>query len=146
MDRDGLANFFLGLGIGVGIGMLFAPKSGEETRDLLMSKADEGKEYIKKQTTGLRESAGDLVDKGKDAINRQKDNLNEVIGRQKIKNEYFDRFNFEDYGGTPVLGVNKPVIIGHGISHAKAYLNMLFLAQKMIETNLLGKMAESFKK
>jgi len=83
MDRDGLANFFLGLGIGVGIGMLFAPKSGEETRDLLMSKADEGKEYIKKQTTGLRDSAGDLVDKSKQAINRQKENLNEVIGRQK---------------------------------------------------------------
>ena len=73
------------------------------------------------------------------------ESLHEVIGRQKIKNEYFDRFNFEDYGGTPVLGVNKPVIIGHGISHAKAYLNMLHLAQKMIETNLLGKMAESFK-
>ena len=50
MERDGIANFFLGLGIGVGLGMLFAPKSGDETRDLLMSKADEGKEYLKKQT------------------------------------------------------------------------------------------------
>ena len=74
------------------------------------------------------------------------ESLHEVIARQKIKNEYFDRFNFEDYGGTPVLGVNKPVIIGHGISHAKAYLNMLLLAQKMIETNLLAKMSESFKR
>jgi len=83
MDRDGLANFFLGLGVGVGIGLLFAPKSGEETRDLLMSKADEGKEYLKKQTTGLRENANDLVDKGRDAINRQKDTLSEVINRQK---------------------------------------------------------------
>ena len=79
MNRDGLANFFLGLGVGVGIGLLFAPKSGEETRDLLMSKADEGKEFLKKQTTGLRESANDLVDKGRDAISRQKDNLNEAI-------------------------------------------------------------------
>jgi glycerol-3-phosphate acyltransferase PlsX len=73
------------------------------------------------------------------------ESLHEVIGRQKIKNEYFDRFNFEDYGGTPVLGVNKPVIIGHGISRAKAYKNMLLLAEKMIETDLLGKMADSFK-
>jgi len=73
------------------------------------------------------------------------ESLHEVIGRQKIKNEYFDRFNFEDYGGTPVLGVNKPVIIGHGISHAKAYKNMLLLAEKMIATDLLGKMAESFR-
>jgi glycerol-3-phosphate acyltransferase PlsX len=73
------------------------------------------------------------------------ESLHEVIERQKIKNEYFDRFNFEDYGGTPVLGVNKPVIIGHGISHSKAYLNMLLLTQKMIETRLLEKMSESFR-
>jgi len=83
MDKDGMANFFLGLGIGVGIGMLFAPKSGEETRDLLLNKADEGKEYLKKQTTVLRENASDLVDKGRDVVSRQKDNLNEAISRQK---------------------------------------------------------------
>jgi glycerol-3-phosphate acyltransferase PlsX len=72
------------------------------------------------------------------------ESLHGIIDRQKIKNEYFDRFNFEDYGGTPVLGVNKPVIIGHGISRAKAYKNMLLLAQKMIETQLLTKMAKAF--
>ena len=64
------------------------------------------------------------------------ESLHGIMDRQKIKNEYFDRFNFEDYGGTPVLGVNKPVIIGHGISRAKAYKNMLLLAQKMIQTQL----------
>jgi gas vesicle protein len=87
MDRDGMANFLLGLGIGVGIGMLFAPKSGEETRDLLMSKADEGKEYLKKQTSGLRDNANDLIDKGRDVINRQRDNLNDAIeaGKQAYK-------------------------------------------------------------
>src|SRR3954452_18207802 len=87
MDRDGLANFFLGLGIGVGIGMLFAPKSGEETRDLLMSKADEGKEFLKKQSAGLRDSANDLLDKGREAVGRQKDNLNEAIeaGKQAYR-------------------------------------------------------------
>ena len=63
---------------------------------------------------------------------------------RKSRTEYFDRFNFEDYGGTPVLGVNKPVIIGHGISRAKAYKNMLLLAQKMISTQLLEKMATAF--
>ncbi len=72
------------------------------------------------------------------------ESLHGIMDRQKIKNEYFDRFNFEDYGGTPVLGVNKPVIIGHGISRAKAYKNMLLLAQKMIETQLLEKMARAF--
>jgi phosphate acyltransferase len=73
------------------------------------------------------------------------ESLHGIMDRQKIQNEYFDRFNFEDYGGTPVLGVNKPVIIGHGISRAKAYKNMLVLAQKMIETQLLEKMGSAFK-
>ena len=43
-----------------------------------------------------------------------------------------------------LLGVTKPVIIGHGISRGKSFLNMLKLAQKMIEADLLGKMKESF--
>jgi gas vesicle protein len=69
MNRDGLANFFLGLGIGVGVGLLFAPKSGEETRDVLLNKADEGKEYLKKQASGLRDSAGDIVGKSRETLN-----------------------------------------------------------------------------
>ncbi len=87
MSRDGLANFFLGLGIGVGVGLLFAPKSGEETRDILLSKADEGKEFLKKQASGLRESAGDMVDKGRDVIHRQKDTLSDAIeaGKQAYR-------------------------------------------------------------
>jgi len=87
MDKDGLANFFLGLGIGVGIGMLFAPKSGEETRDLILNKADEGKEYLKRQTSGLRDSASDLLDKGREAVGRQRENLNDAIeaGKQAYR-------------------------------------------------------------
>src|SRR5450432_1098833 len=72
------------------------------------------------------------------------ESLHGIMERQNVHTEYFDRFNFEDYGGTPVLGVNKPVIIGHGISRAKAYKNMLLLAQKMISTQLLAKMASAF--
>ena len=89
MDKDGLANFFLGLGIGVGIGMLFAPKSGEETRDLILNKADEGKEYLKRQTSGLRDSASDLLDKGREAVGRQRDNLNDAIeaGKQAYRDK-----------------------------------------------------------
>ena len=60
----------------------------------------------------------------------------------KVEHEYFERFNFENYGGTPVLGVSKPVIIGHGISKAKAFKNMILVAQKMIEKNVLGRMKE----
>ncbi len=72
------------------------------------------------------------------------ESMHGLLDRQGIKNDYFDRFNFEEVGGTPVLGVNKPVIIGHGISHAKAYKNMLLLAQKMIETKLMEKMSTAF--
>ena len=68
----------------------------------------------------------------------------EITHRKEVKNEYLDRFNFELYGGTPVLGVAKPVIIGHGISHARAFSNMIHLAQKMIATDLMEKMKSSF--
>ncbi len=50
--------------------------------------------------------------------------------------EYFGRFHYENYGGTPVLGIAKPVIIGHGISNEKAFKNMIAVAEKMIASNL----------
>ena len=87
MDRDGLANFFLGLGIGVGLGMLFAPKSGDETRELILNKADQGKEYLKKQTANIQDTANTLVDKGRDVIGRQRDNISDAVqaGKQAYR-------------------------------------------------------------
>ena len=70
------------------------------------------------------------------------ESLYDITQRKKIQHEYFDRFNFENYGGTPVLGVNKPVIIGHGISQAKSFKNMIVLAQKMIDKNVMQRMKE----
>jgi glycerol-3-phosphate acyltransferase PlsX len=64
--------------------------------------------------------------------------------RQLHEDAYFQRFNFENYGGTPILGVDKPVIVGHGISTAIAFKNMILLAVKMIETKLLEKMKDKF--
>jgi phosphate acyltransferase len=64
--------------------------------------------------------------------------------RNLDEDDYFKRFNFETYGGTPILGVNKPVIVGHGISTDTAFKNMIHLAAKMIETGLLEKMKENF--
>lgn len=89
MSKDGTANFFLGLGIGVGIGMLFAPKAGDETRDLLMSKAGDSKDYIKRRGSDLADSASDLIDKGKDVLGRQKDNLNDAVeaGKQAYRDK-----------------------------------------------------------
>jgi phosphate acyltransferase len=68
------------------------------------------------------------------------ESLFSITQEKGIKHEYFDRFNFENYGGTPVLGISKPVIIGHGISKSTAYSNMILLAQKMIYTGVMQKM------
>ena len=64
--------------------------------------------------------------------------------RRNIKDEHFERFDFEKYGGVPVLGVSKPVIIGHGISHATAFKNMIRIAATMIRTDLTGKIKAAF--
>ena len=72
------------------------------------------------------------------------ESIYEITQRKEIRHEYFDRFNFERYGGTPVLGISKPVMIGHGISHGLAFSNMIKLSQKMIETDLMAKMKASF--
>lgn len=68
----------------------------------------------------------------------------DIAKRRNINDEHFDRFNFEQYGGVPMLGVSKPIIIGHGISHAMAFKNMIRIAHRMLETDLLGKMKDSF--
>ena len=70
------------------------------------------------------------------------ESLYEITQKKKVKDDYFEKFNFENYGGTPVLGVAKPVIIGHGISGAKAFMNMIHLAQLMIEKDVMQKMKE----
>lgn len=72
------------------------------------------------------------------------ESLYDIARKRNIQDEYLQRFNFENYGGTPVLGVSHPVIIGHGISHALAFKNMILLAQQMIESQLMDKIRESF--
>ncbi len=70
------------------------------------------------------------------------ESLYDINKNQNTENAYFERFNFENYGGTPVLGVAKPVIIGHGISGEKAFMNMIKLAKLMLEKDVMGKMRE----
>jgi gas vesicle protein len=86
-DDNKLSFFFLGLGLGVAAGILFAPKSGQETREIIKSKAGESGEYIRRQSEQIRDSAGDLIDKGRGVLNRQKDNLNEAVeaGKQAYR-------------------------------------------------------------
>ncbi len=81
MDKFG--SFLLGLGIGVGLGMVFAPQSGEETRGMLKSRADDGADYLKRQSEGLRTSASDIVDKGRNAASDMVDKGRNVVNRQR---------------------------------------------------------------
>ena len=87
MDKNGLSAFLLGLGVGVGIGMLFAPKSGQETRQLIKEKAGEGTEFIKQRGAEFKETASGWVDKGKEAVGRQRENLTDAMeaGKQAYR-------------------------------------------------------------
>ena len=85
MDKNGLSAFLLGLGVGVGIGMLFAPKSGEETRELIKNKANEGGEYLKQRGADIKQTATGWVEKGREALNRQKDNLADAMKSDRAR-------------------------------------------------------------
>lgn len=98
-----------------------------EGRDLLLEKADV---MVCEGFTG-------------NIILKLAESLFDITQRQQSRNVFFERFNFENHGGTPVLGISKPVIIGHGISHAKAFMNMIHLAVKMIDTGVMEKITAS---
>lgn len=68
-----------------------------------------------------------------------------LLRKRGMMDEYFDRFNYEIYGGTPVLGVNGNVLIGHGISSPKAIKNMLLLGLNLAEADLPNKIKRAFK-
>ena len=71
--------FIVGLGVGALLGVLFAPKAGEETRDFLTKKADEGKDYAQRKARELRERADELIERGKDVATRQKDSISAAV-------------------------------------------------------------------
>jgi gas vesicle protein len=81
--------FLVGLGIGALVGVLFAPKSGEETREYLSLKADEGKDYAQKKARELRERAEDLLERSKEIMARQKDAISSAVdaGKETYKRE-----------------------------------------------------------
>ena len=99
-----------------------------EGRDILLDKADV---LVSEGFTG-------------NVILKMAESLYDLALRRGLHDEHFERYNFEIYGGIPVLGVTKPVIIGHGISHATAFKNMILTAAKMIETDLTQKMKNVF--
>jgi gas vesicle protein len=75
--------FLVGLGIGTLLGILFAPKSGDETREYLSSKADEGREYAQRKARELRERAEDLLERSKEIMAKQKDQISAAVDAGK---------------------------------------------------------------
>lgn len=68
----------------------------------------------------------------------------DLIKSRNRSDKYFDKFNYELYGGTPVLGINSNVLIGHGISSPLAFKNMLILAKEVIDAKLNDKIMQTF--
>ena len=102
MNKNGLSSFLLGLGVGVGLGILFAPKSGEETRGMIRDKAgegadylkqrgSEGADYLKQRGSQMQQTAAEWVEKGKEAVGRQKSNLADAV--EAGKQAYRDTVN-----------------------------------------------------
>lgn len=75
---------------------------------------------------------------------KQAEGLYTLMRKRGIRDEYFDRFNYENYGGTPILGVKGNVIIGHGISNDKAVKSMLIHAYDVAKSGLANKINEAF--
>ena len=64
--------------------------------------------------------------------------------KRGIQDEYFDRFNYENYGGTPILGVKGNVIIGHGMSNDIAVKNMILHSYEVVKSGLASRVNEAF--
>lgn len=86
-NGSGALWFLVGVGIGAVVGLLYAPQSGAETREILMSKAEEGRDFIRKRTRDAREQASQWAERGKEAYNTQKDQIRSAVeaGRQAYR-------------------------------------------------------------
>jgi glycerol-3-phosphate acyltransferase PlsX len=69
-----------------------------------------------------------------------------VMHKRGLEDEFFAKFNYEAIGGSPILGVNGNVIIGHGVSSPLAIKNMLLLAKRMVESNVHIKIKQALSK
>ena len=83
-DGNGLLWFLAGLGIGAAVGVLYAPRSGSETREALRARAEEGREYVRSKAREAKEQANEWADRGRDVVNQQKEQFRSAYeaGRQ----------------------------------------------------------------
>ncbi|MGB2628408.1 MAG: YtxH domain-containing protein [Candidatus Acidiferrum sp.] len=71
--------FLVGLGVGALMGVLFAPKSGEDTREYLSKRADEGRDFAQKKARELRDRADDLLERSKEVASRKRESLSAAV-------------------------------------------------------------------
>ena len=74
---------------------------------------------------------------------KQAEGIYAIMKKRGLLDSFFNRLNYEDYGGTPILGLNKPVIIGHGISNEIAIKNMIILTKNIVEADLTNKIKKN---
>ena len=90
-DNNGSqVGFFLaGLGIGAVVALLLAPRSGKETREFIVNKAGEGRDFVVTKSEEIRKQAEEVVEKGKDLVSKQKDLLSAALeaGKQAYQDE-----------------------------------------------------------
>jgi len=86
---QGVAWFLAGLGVGALIGVLYAPKSGRETREDLAQSAREGSEYLRARSRQAAEQVGQIVDKGKEQVGQYVGRGREVVDRGRAQWEDF---------------------------------------------------------
>ena len=86
-DNGGFMWFLAGLGLGALVGVLYAPRSGSETREVLREKAEEGREFVKSRSRQVRDQAGDWVERGKDVVGQQRETFKSAFeaGRQAYR-------------------------------------------------------------
>lgn len=84
---SGFAFFLTGLGIGALIGVLYAPKSGSETRQEIRNAAEEGRDYVINRARQARDTTSQWVEKGKDILSQQKENIASAVqaGKQAYR-------------------------------------------------------------
>jgi gas vesicle protein len=83
-DGNGVLWFLAGLGIGAVVGILYAPYSGSETREVLLNKAEEGRDYVRGRAREARQQASQWADRGREVLNQQKEQFRSAYeaGRQ----------------------------------------------------------------
>ncbi len=74
---------------------------------------------------------------------KQAESIYSISKKLNISHPFFDRLNFENIGGTPIVGINANVVIGHGISERKAIMNMVLQTRAVVRANLAQKIIEA---